>query len=101
LMAAAVWTAIRLLRVQAGVAQKIAWVMVLAAAGAMPLVMHSPWLTMNQALKIPVQKLSFHPEAPQPAQTSSLEARFENRQLKVGVTSLNLVPRKAKPSAAH
>jgi beta-lactamase regulating signal transducer with metallopeptidase domain len=55
LMALTVWTSIRLLRVQAVIAQKVAWVMVLLAAGAMPLVMRSPVLALNRAIQIPVQ----------------------------------------------
>lgn len=54
LMALAVWTAIRLLRVRAVLPQKVAWVLVLVAAGTMPLVMHLPGLTMARAVKIPV-----------------------------------------------
>ena len=55
LMALAVWTSIRLLRVQAVIAQKVAWVMVLLAAGAMPLVMRSPVLALKQAVQIPLR----------------------------------------------
>jgi hypothetical protein len=58
LMALAVWTSIRLLRVQAVLAQKAAWVLVLLAAGAMPLVMHAPWLALNRAIRIPLRSLS-------------------------------------------
>lgn len=57
-MAAAVWGVIRLLRVQAVVAQKVAWVLVLAAAALMPLVMHSPWLELQRAVRIPLQGVS-------------------------------------------
>ncbi len=57
LMALAVWTSIRLLRVQAVIAQKVAWVMVLLAAGAMPLVMRSPVLALNRAIQIPVRNV--------------------------------------------
>ena len=57
LMALAVWAAIRLLRVQAVLAQKVAWVMVLLAAGAMPLVMHTPWLALKQAIRIPMRSV--------------------------------------------
>jgi beta-lactamase regulating signal transducer with metallopeptidase domain len=57
LMALAVWAAIRLLRVQAVLAQKVAWVMVLLAAGAMPLVMHTPWLALNRAIRIPMRSV--------------------------------------------
>jgi len=55
LMALAVWTSIRLLRVQAVIAQKVAWVMVLLAAGAMPLVMRSPVLALKRAIQIPLR----------------------------------------------
>lgn len=58
LMAAAVWGAIRLLRVQAVLAQKLAWALVLIAAGIMPLIMHAPWLALDSALRIPVQTLA-------------------------------------------
>jgi beta-lactamase regulating signal transducer with metallopeptidase domain len=55
LMAAAVWGAIRLLRVQAVMAQKLAWAMVLVGAGIMPLIMHTPWLALDSALRIPIR----------------------------------------------
>ena len=58
LMAMAVWALLRVMRVQYVYAQKVAWVLVLAAAASMPLVMHSPWLALNKALKIPVEGLS-------------------------------------------
>jgi beta-lactamase regulating signal transducer with metallopeptidase domain len=57
-MAAAVWAVIRLLRVQAVLAQKVAWVLVLAAAAVMPLVMHSPLLAIGRTVRIPLQGLS-------------------------------------------
>ena len=57
LVALAVWAAIRLLRVQAVLAQKVAWVMVLLAAGVMPLVMHSQWLAFCRAIKIPLHSV--------------------------------------------
>jgi len=60
LMAVAVWAVIRVMRVEAVLAQKVAWVMVLVAAGTMPLVMRAPWLTLNNALRI-------HIHTPQPA----------------------------------
>ena len=65
LMAVAVWAVIRVMRVEAVLAQKVAWVMVLAAAGTMPLVMRAPWLTLNNALRIPIR-------TPQPGNPSSL-----------------------------
>jgi beta-lactamase regulating signal transducer with metallopeptidase domain/predicted nucleic acid-binding Zn-ribbon protein len=55
LMAVAVWAVIRVMRVEAVLAQKVAWVMVLVAAGTMPLVMRAPWLTLNNALLIPIR----------------------------------------------
>jgi beta-lactamase regulating signal transducer with metallopeptidase domain/predicted nucleic acid-binding Zn-ribbon protein len=65
LMAVAVWAVIRVMRVEAVLAQKVAWVMVLVAAGTMPLVMRAPWLTLNNALRIPIR-------APRPANPISL-----------------------------
>jgi len=75
LMALAVWACIRLLRVQAVLAQKVAWALVLVAAGTMPMVMHLPWLALDrmgfQALRIPVRSLpGLTPgRTPQTAQT--------------------------------
>ena len=57
LMAAAVWAGIRMMRVQAVLAQKVAWVLVLLAAGTMPVVMRAPFLALDRALQIPVQNL--------------------------------------------
>jgi beta-lactamase regulating signal transducer with metallopeptidase domain len=59
LMALVVWGGIRLLRVETVFAQKVAWVLVLLAAGVMPLVMRSPLLSINKALNIPIRGL-FH-----------------------------------------
>jgi beta-lactamase regulating signal transducer with metallopeptidase domain len=58
IMALAVWGAIRMLRVQAVLAQKVAWVLVLAAAAVMPMVMHSPKLALHRAVRIPLQGAS-------------------------------------------
>jgi beta-lactamase regulating signal transducer with metallopeptidase domain len=58
LMALAVWGAIRLLRVHTVLAQKIAWVLVLASAAAMPFVMRVPFLALNQAPVLPLHSLS-------------------------------------------
>jgi beta-lactamase regulating signal transducer with metallopeptidase domain len=57
LMAVAVWAGIRMMRVQAVLAQKVAWVLVLVAAGTMPLVMRAPWLSLDNALRIPIRSL--------------------------------------------
>ncbi len=80
LMAVAVWAGIRLLRVQAVRAQKLAWALVLLAAGAMPLAMHSPWLT-HGLLGVPPVKIPLRPAAPsapilapRPADAVSLES---------------------------
>ncbi len=67
LMALAVWGGIRMLRVEAVLAQKIAWVLVLVSAGAMPLVMHVPLPASGPALRIP---LPAPPHASQPAEPS-------------------------------
>jgi beta-lactamase regulating signal transducer with metallopeptidase domain len=57
LMAAAVWAGIRMMRVEAVLAQKVAWVLVLLAAGTMPVVMRAPFLALDRALQIPVKNL--------------------------------------------
>jgi beta-lactamase regulating signal transducer with metallopeptidase domain len=78
LMAVAVWAGIRMMRVQAVLAQKVAWVLVLLAAGTMPLVMHIPWLALDrtgiQALRIPIRSLtgSASHSNPAPPATSKL-----------------------------
>jgi hypothetical protein len=58
LMAVAVWAGLRLFRLHHMLAQKIAWVMVLAAAVVMPVVMHSPLLAIDRAIKIPIQSVT-------------------------------------------
>ena len=63
LMAVAVWAGIRMMRLQAVLAQKVAWVLVLLAAGTMPFVMRTPWLALNRALRIPIRSL---PSSPRP-----------------------------------
>ena len=97
LMAATVWGAIRLLRVQAVLAQKLAWALVLAAAGIMPLVMNAPWLAMNKALRIPVRPATVSEPKGSPlalAQTPSSAPQVVRLQL---TTSAPV----AKPSALH
>jgi beta-lactamase regulating signal transducer with metallopeptidase domain len=64
LMGVAVWAGIRALRVQAVVAQKVAWVLVLLAAVTMPLVMRAPWPALNTALRIPVSAPHEHAQKP-------------------------------------
>lgn len=53
LMAAAVWAGIRMMRVQAVLAQKLAWILVLLAAGAMPFVMRAPIPAAVSPIQIP------------------------------------------------
>lgn len=53
LMAAAVWAGIRMMRVQAVLAQKLAWILVLVAAGTMPFVMRAPIPAAVSAIQIP------------------------------------------------
>jgi beta-lactamase regulating signal transducer with metallopeptidase domain/predicted nucleic acid-binding Zn-ribbon protein len=105
LMAIAVWAGIRALRLNAVLAQKIAWVMVLLAAGTMPLVMHTSWLALDrigvQALRIPIRPLQFAsvqpvppavPQAIQPANVNSI-----TRQLVESEPIVKL----SKPSPTH
>ena len=100
LMALAVWTAIRLLRVQAVFAQKVAWVLVLMAAGAMPLVMHTPWLALNRALRIPLRApaLPFARAQAKPltVQVSAVEDKSTFRAV-----NMTRFPSKSKPAATH
>jgi beta-lactamase regulating signal transducer with metallopeptidase domain len=62
LMAAAVWAGIRLLRVQGVRPQKLAWALVLLAAGVMPFAMRSAWLS-HGILGLPPVKLPLRPIA--------------------------------------
>ena len=71
LMACVVWGTMRLLRVHHVIAQKVAWVLVLLAAVAMPLVMRAPFFAGKQLVGIPL--LSF-PSASLP---SPAESRFK------------------------
>ena len=93
LMAVAVWTSIRLLRIRAAQAQKLAWAMVLVAAGIMPLAMRSPWFTNGLAGLHPV-KIPLHPgavAAPQPVRTADA----------LQVVQLAAIASAPKPSPAH
>ncbi len=96
LMAVAVWAGIRLLRVQAVRAQKLAWALVLLAAGVMPLAMHSPWLA-HGLLGVPPVKIPLRPAA---SAAPILAPRTENA---VSLESVTPSPtgRQAKPSPAH
>ena len=110
LMALAVWTAIRLLRVQAVFAQKVAWVLVLMAAGAMPLVMHTPWLALNRALRIPLRApaLAFErgQAKPQAAQASAVDGKNTFRAINMTrlpnqTMSAQTGPAQTRPAATH
>ena len=102
LMAAAVWGAIRLLRVQSFLAQKIAWVLVLAGVAVMPFVMHSPWLAFRQAIRIPVHSLAPRPSLSSAAQSITRAQTTDKSEPEVVAThAWAASTKKAKPSAAH
>jgi predicted nucleic acid-binding Zn-ribbon protein len=97
LMALAVWTSIRLLRVQAVLAQKVAWVLVLLAAGTMPLVMRAPFLALNKAMRIPIR--SFANSGRQTAKPTAPAGHGSNV---LGETvKIERFSQTPKPSAAH
>jgi predicted nucleic acid-binding Zn-ribbon protein len=100
LMGVCVWAGIRMLRVHHVLAQKVAWVLVLVAAGVMPLVMRAPFLALDRAIHIPVQALianRFQKPASAPAKTIStgvigtVESPVQSA----------VKPRIAKPRAGH
>jgi beta-lactamase regulating signal transducer with metallopeptidase domain len=69
-----VWAGLRLLRVGNVLAQKAAWVLVLASALAMPFVMRWQWLPVPAAIRVPAhpwvqtaETLPTEPAAPSPA----------------------------------
>jgi beta-lactamase regulating signal transducer with metallopeptidase domain len=108
LMALAVLAGMRLLRVQAVLAQKVAWVLVLLAAAAMPLVMRAPWLALDAALRIPVRPLSSVSRPVPQAQAAALQVSANSRlagPILVRGSAPNRsqehVIRIPKPSAAH
>jgi len=103
LMALAVWTSIRLLRVQAVIAQKVAWVMVLLAAGAMPLVMRSPVLALNRAIQIPVRNMQGAGVRNwlRDHLISTKPARQQVQLSAASPTHMSVYVPKPKPSAAH
>lgn len=96
LMAAAVWAGIRLLRVKALRAQRLAWAMVLLAAAAMPLAMHSP-LFANGLLGLNPVKIPLRPAAPV-APVQSLQPAI---QRSASSPQSLIQTRRQKPSAAH
>jgi beta-lactamase regulating signal transducer with metallopeptidase domain/predicted nucleic acid-binding Zn-ribbon protein len=97
LMAVAVWAVIRVVRVEAVLAQKVAWVMVLVAAGTMPLVMRAPWLTLDNALRIPIRT----PRLVNPPTVSSMSAQAAaSSPAPVTLTTLRF-SRDAKPLRRH
>jgi hypothetical protein len=105
LMALAVWGAIRLLRVQAVVAQKLAWVLVLMAAATMPFVMRAPWLALDHAITIPRLPIASLPgmhwiatRLDTPAIDRRQGSRSQPVEVKVKIVQSPLI---AKPSPAH
>ncbi|WP_263349972.1 M56 family metallopeptidase [Acidicapsa acidisoli] len=105
LMAVAVWAGIRALRLNAVLAQKIAWVMVLLAAGTMPLLMHTSWLALDrigvQALRIPIRPL--RSASPQSVTQAAPQVVDSNSLQFVNSDSINPDPvvRIPKPSPSH
>jgi len=95
LMATAVWAAIRVLRMRAVLAQKVAWVLVLAAAGTMPLVMRLPGLTLGRALQIPIR--SFQGRSTQTVAASTVSITSGSPSLEVVRDSAMV----AKPAPAR
>jgi len=96
LMAAVVWGGIRLLRVKAMQAEKLAWALVLLAAGAMPVAMHNSWLAKGlpglQPVRIPLRPVTLQPAAPRPTLQPAIVA---------AVAEPLRIPPPSKPSAAH
>jgi len=108
LMALAVWAGIRMMRVQAVLAQKVAWVLVLLAAGTMPFVMRAPFLALDRALQIPVRNLQSsligHEVAgwfgAQATAKQAVKPAIQVTMPAAQVSTLKIV-RPPKPSAAH
>jgi hypothetical protein len=96
LMAAAVWAGIRLLRVRGVRAQKLAWALVLLAAGVMPFAMRSPWFS-NGLLGLPPVQLPLRP-APEIA---SKPAPVPEPAIPVASYQTFRVAPLPKPSPAH
>jgi beta-lactamase regulating signal transducer with metallopeptidase domain len=97
LMAVTVWACIRVLRVKAVLAQKVAWVLVLLAAVVMPLVMRAPFLALNRALEIPLRSLPGWFAAK--SEAGLVAKQVLPAQAADAVKSA--IPQIAKPSAAH
>ncbi len=102
LVAGSVWAIMRLLRVQAVFAQKVAWILVLASAAVMPLVMHAPGLGMSRAIRIPLQsgwseswlgKLLSHPAPVRQSATTSQSRVIEIPALRQTIPSRPTAPR--------
>ena len=94
LMALAVWAGIRLFRVQAVLAQKVAWVLVLLAAGTMPIVMRVSRPALDRAgvftFRIPAAR--FIP---------SIQTASEPDSSRAILTSTPVTSPAPKPAAGH
>jgi beta-lactamase regulating signal transducer with metallopeptidase domain len=94
LMAGVVWGCIRLLRMRALPAQKVAWVLVLVAAATMPFVMRAPFaasLLANRGVQIPLHNLpKWLGGAAAPAKAPAVAPAAKIQLTKI-----------PKPSAAH
>ncbi len=97
LMAVAVWAGMRTMRVQGVLAQKVAWVLVLVAAGTMPLAMRVPWLTLNNALKIPV----YRPRMNRPQANAPVQLAAVSTSPSAEIVSRKHLMQAVKPATAH
>jgi len=97
LMALAVWAGIRLFRVQAVLAQKVAWVLVLLAAGTMPIVMRVARPVLDRAgvftFRIPAARMM-------PWSQSAVEADSSRANLTEPLQNSRVAPI-AKPAAGR
>jgi beta-lactamase regulating signal transducer with metallopeptidase domain/predicted nucleic acid-binding Zn-ribbon protein len=102
LMALAVWTSIRLLRVQAVLAQKVAWVLVLVAAGTMPLVMRAPFLALDKAMRIPIRPFaSSGPRAIKSPALEEMRGKTTGEKIEGETAKIERLAPTPKPSAGH
>ena len=98
LMASAVWAGIRLFSVRNVLAQKVAWVLVLAAAVAMPLAMRAPVPASVAAIRIPLDRLVPHRQPANPTAGNNAHKEPASASATLTVTA---PPRLPKPRAGR
>jgi len=98
LMASAVWAGIRLFTVRNVLAQKVAWVLVLAAAVAMPLAMRAPVPASVAAIRIPLDRLVPHRQPANPTAGNNAHKEPASASATLTVTA---PPRMPKPRAGR